>query len=189
MAMAARTEEQVRRKSPAMQSAVPYLTTTAVPKPRYRELPEERPAAPQRKPKQKARPRVHLHPISSGFTIVCLLTAAFLILLVISGSVQLYEATSEVADLNDELAAAQQTQTTLQNQFESKIDLDYVEQVATTQLGMLQPAPNQVVYLDLCEPDHAEIVKTEQAQRSGGVFSALRDGVTGMIGYFREYFS
>lgn len=110
-------------------------------------------------------------------------------MLVISGYVQLYEATSEVADLNDELETVQQEQATLQSQYESKIDLDYVEQVATTQLGMLQPAPNQVVYLDLCEPDHAEIVKAEQTERSANIFSALRDGVTGMIGYFREYFS
>lgn len=187
--MAARTEERVRRKNPAVQSAVPYLTSTAVPKPQRRELPEERPVVRERKPQKAIRTKPQMHPISSGFTVVGLLTAAFLIILVISGYVQLYEATSEVADLNDELETVQQEQATLQSQYESKIDLDYVEQVATTQLGMLQPAPNQVVYLDLCEPDHAEIVKAEQTERSANIFSALRDGVTGMIGYFREYFS
>ena len=188
--MTARTEERIRRRNQAVQSAAPYLTSTAVPKPQHRELPEERPAVRERPPHQKAiQAKPQIHPISSGFTVVGLLTAAFLIMLVISGYVQLYEATSEVADLNDELEAVQQEQATLQSQYESKIDLDYVEQVATTQLGMLQPAPNQVVYLDLCEPDHAEIVKTEQTEHSANIFSALRDGVTGMIGYFREYFS
>ncbi len=147
--MAARTEERVRRKNPAVQSAVPYLTSTAVPKPQRRELPEERPVVRERKPQKAIRTKPQMHPISSGFTVVGLLTAAFLIMLVISGYVQLYEATSEVADLNDELETVQQEQATLQSQYESKIDLDYVEQVATTQLGMLQPAPNQVVYLDL----------------------------------------
>lgn len=186
--MTARTEERIRRH-PTVQSAVPYLTSTAVPKPQHRELPEERPAVREWKPQKAVRTKPQIHPISSGFTVVGLLTAAFLIMLVISGYVQLYEATSEVADLNDELEAVQQEQATLQSQYESKIDLEYVEQVATTQLGMLQPAPNQVVYLDLCEPDHAEIVKTEQTERSASIFSALRDGVTGMIGYFREYFS
>ena len=189
MAMAAPTEERVRR-NPAVQSAMPYLHSTAVPKPQSRELPEERPAIRERQLPQKAvRTKPQVHPVSSGFTIVGLLTAAFLIMLVISGYVQLYEATSEVADLNAELGAVQQEQATLQSQYESKIDLDYVEQVAMTQLGMLQPAPNQVVYLDLCEPDHAEIVKTEDTEHSTNIFSALRDGVTGMIGYFREYFS
>lgn len=186
--MAARTEERIR-KNPAVQSAVPYLTSTAVPKPQHRELPEERPVVREQRPQKAVRPKPQIRPLSSGFTVVGLLTAAFLIMLVISGYVQLYEATSEVADLNDELEAAQQEQATLQSQYESKIDLDYVEQVATTQLGMLQPAPNQVVYLDLCEPDHAEIVKTEQTEQSANIFSALRDGVTSMIGYFREYFS
>ena len=147
---------------------MPYLTSTAVPKPQRRELPEERPVVRERKPQKAIRTKPQIHPISSGFTVVGLLTAAFLIMLVISGYVQLYEATSEVADLNDELETVQQEQATLQSQYESKIDLDY---------------------LDLCEPDHAEIVKAEQTERSANIFSALRDGVTGMIGYFREYFS
>ena len=53
--MAARTEERVRRKNPAVQSAVPYLTSTAVPKPQRRELPEERPVVRERKPQKAIR--------------------------------------------------------------------------------------------------------------------------------------
>ena len=76
--MAARTEERVRRKNPAVQSAVPYLTSTAVPKPQRRELPEERPVVRERKPQKAIRTKPQMHPISSGFTVVGLLTAAFL---------------------------------------------------------------------------------------------------------------
>jgi cell division protein FtsL len=186
MAMAARADGHFKDRQTKIPGAAPYLASTAVPKPRHQALPEERPAVRERK---RTVVREKTKSGTSPFTVVGLLTAAFLIMLVIAGYVQLYEATSQVADLNDQLEAAQQNQVALQSQYESKVDLDYVEEVATTQLGMTQPAANQVVYLDISEPDHAEIVVAEEETTSANVFTALWDSVNAIIGYFRAYFA
>ncbi len=166
----------------------PYMTSTAVPKRMPRQLPEER-LHPERRPAVRQRTQPRQRPAISVFNLVATLAAAFLVVLVITGYVQLFEATSEVADLTDELEAVQATQATLLSQYESKIDLNYVEEVATTELGMMQPAANQVVYLDLCEPDHAEILTVEEQQQRTTIFTALWDSIRGVIGYFRAYSS
>lgn len=76
--MAARTEERVRRKKSGRTERGALSDLDGGSKTPAPELPEERPVVRERKPQKAIRTKPQIHPISSGFTVVGLLTAAFL---------------------------------------------------------------------------------------------------------------
>ena len=88
-------------------------------RPEPQHLPEERPL-PQKR--QRAKARTALAP----FTVVGMLAVACLLVLVVFGYVQLFEATSEVSKLENQLSALQSQQTQLQSRYEARIDLDAI---------------------------------------------------------------
>mgnify|MGYP000432290392 CR=1 FL=1 len=81
---------------------------------------------------------------------------ACLLVLVVFGYVQLFEATSEVSKLENQLSALQSQQKQLQSRYEARIDLDAIE-TAAGDLGLTKPSQEQIVYLDLSGADRAEI--------------------------------
>ena len=83
-------------------------------RPEPQHLPEERPL-PQKR--QRAKARTALAP----FTVVGMLAVACLLVLVVFGYVQLFEATSEVSKLENQLSALQSQQTQLQSRYEAQI--------------------------------------------------------------------
>lgn len=111
----------------------------AVPKPRGPGLPEERPR-PVRRQRVKAKTAV------SPFAALGLVAAALMLVMVIFSYVQLYEATSEVGRLQEELAALQEERQALTSQYEGQIDLAAIETRAR-ELGMVQPTSIETVYL------------------------------------------
>ena len=86
-------------------------------RPEPQHLPEERPL-PQKRQRVKARTAL------APFTVVGMLAVACLLVLVVFGYVQLFEATSEVSKLENQLSALQSQQTQLQSRYEARIDLD-----------------------------------------------------------------
>ena len=92
-------------------------------RPEPQHLPEERPL-PQKRQRVKARTAL------APFTVVGMLAVACLLLLVVFGYVQLFEATSEVSKLENQLSALQSQQTQLQSRYEARIDLDAIETAA-----------------------------------------------------------
>ncbi|MDD3164364.1 MAG: hypothetical protein PHS97_00710 [Oscillospiraceae bacterium] len=160
------------------------MTASTAPQRTYRELPVAQPR-PKAQPRPAAKPKRRI----SVFVMAACFSAAFLVLLVITSYAQWYELTSQTAALQDQISQGLTTQTALRSTYESKIDLDYVEQQATTQLGMSQPAANQIVHLDLCGPDHAQVLSVESEVKHESIFSALKNSVAAMVGYIRAYFS
>ena len=67
-----------------------------------------------------------------------MLLAGLMLLLVICGYVQLYEATNEVGQLQDEIATLQEKNDRLQSTYDEKVDLNTVESEAA-KLGMHKP--------------------------------------------------
>lgn len=118
------------------------------------------------------------------FTVVGMLAVACLLVLVVFGYVQLFEATSEVSKLENQLSALQSQQTQLQSRYEARIDLDAIE-TAAGDLGLTKPSQEQIVYLDLSGADRAEIYQEEKTSVFSEIVSAMEQSVSGLIAYLR----
>ena len=95
----------------------PYNTNTARPLPRQPQgLPEERPL-PQREQRVKAKTAV------APFTLLGVVTVVCMLVLVIFGYVQLFEATDNVSKLETKLQSLQQEHAMLESKYEGRIDL------------------------------------------------------------------
>ncbi|MCI8525867.1 MAG: hypothetical protein HFF17_08080 [Oscillospiraceae bacterium] len=152
-----------------------YRGTEAPELPR-RTLPEERPQ-PVRRVRVRAKTAV------SPFAVLGALAAACMMVLVIFGYVQLYEATSQAGDLAEELESMQQQNQLLRSDYEGRIDLGEVEKRAIRELGMIQPTSAQTVYVDLVSADRAEILQEEEVNKLAEAVSALKSSVEGLVSY------
>ena len=99
--------------------------------PERHELPQER-ELPQKRQRVRARTAV------APFTILGAAISACMMILVIFGYVQLFEATSRVSKLESQLQSLQEEQLLLQSKYEGKIDLAGIEEQAET-LGLKNP--------------------------------------------------
>lgn len=148
----------------------------AAPEIQHPQLPEER-RRPVRRVRVKARTAV------SPFAVFGMLAAACLLVLVIFGYVQLYEATSQAGDLADQLESLTQENQLLHSEYEGKIDLAAIEERATRDLGMTQPTSSQTVYLNLAGSDRAEVLQEESSNPLTAVVNALKSSMESLVSY------
>ena len=139
------------------------------------ELPDERV---QEQPYRRVRARTAIAP----FTLAGILTVACLMILVIFGYVQLFEATSRVSKLESQLQSLQEEQLLLQSKYEGKIDLAGIEEQAET-LGLKKPSQEQIVYVNLAGTDQAEIYKTEKSSILSEIIGAVEQSISDLIAY------
>ena len=85
--------------------------------------------------------------------------------LVIFGYVQLFEASSSVSRLENQLASLQEQQMMLKSKYDAKIDLTAAEQHAT-EIGLTKCQPEQIVYVSFTGTDQAEIYHQQPQPRS-----------------------
>ena len=105
-----------------------------------------------------------------------------MLILVVFGYVQLYEATQKVSGLESELTALMKEQVILESLYEGGIDLDYVENRAA-ELGFSVPAKEQTVYLNLSGSDKAEIYHVEKTSFIQRVIQAIQSSASGLVEY------
>lgn len=140
-----------------------------------RRLPEERPAA---QPRIKAKTAVAPFTLIGSVAVVCML------ILVIFGYVQLFEASSSVGKLQNRLTSLQQEQVTLRGKYEGRIDLRQIESRAS-EMGLALPKPEQTVYLNLSGSDCAEIFREEKTNVFADIVAAFEQSVTDLVAYLR----
>ena len=97
-----------------------YEDGRAYEQPRRQQLPEEQV---REQPYRRVKSRTAIAP----FTLVGMLTVACLMILVIFGYVQLFEASSSVSKLENQLANLKEQQLMLQSKYDAKIDLAAAE--------------------------------------------------------------
>lgn len=148
---------------------------TAAPEIQHPGLPEER-LLPQKRKRVKAKTAV------APVGVLGLMVVACMLILVIFGYVQLYEATEQVSSLENELTGLMQEQVVLESLYESGIDLDYIEQRAE-ELGFGVPSKDQTVYLNLTGTDKAEIYAVERANIFQRVIRAIESSASGLVEY------
>lgn len=105
-----------------------------------------------------------------------------MMILVIFGYVQLFEATSRVSKLESQLQSLQEEQLLLQSKYEGKIDLAGIEEQAET-LGLKKPSQEQIVYVNLAGTDQAEIYKTEKSSILSEIIGAVEQSISDLIAY------
>jgi len=103
---------------------------------------------------------------------------AFLGVLIIFGYVRIYETDAQAAALRQQIAALEQEQARLQQNYDSSIDLVAVREQAQA-LGMREPRPDQIVYLHLSGTDHAEIMPAGSAR--GSLLTVLQELFLGIL--------
>ena len=153
------------------------LFETALPKQRPAQLPEEKPIKqPKYAPKAK--------PVFAPLAVVGLIVVMVLLMLVVHSYVQLYEASTRVGELEQSLSAAQTNTAKLRSTYESRIDLAKIEARAR-ELGMSQPSPRQMVYLNIPGADHAEVIQVDRRNYPKKILDAIVSSFQGVLEYFR----
>lgn len=153
------------------------LRGTAVPKPHSAPLPEEKPL---RRPRNAPKAKHVLAP----FGIAGMVVVAVLLMLVIHSYVQLYEANSRVGHLEKEISSVQANTAKIRSAYESRIDLAKNEARAR-ELGMSQPSPRQMVYLNIPGADHAEVIQVDRRNYPKKILDAIVSSFQGVLEYFR----
>ena len=148
---------------------------SAAPEIQHPGLPEER-VLPRKHQRVKVKAAVSLTAVAGLMVVTCML------ILVIFGYVQLYEAAEQVSTLESQLSTLQQEQVILESRYESGIDLDYIKQRAT-ELGFGVPTKEQTVYINLSGSDQAEIYSTEKTGLLARIIQAIESSASGLVEY------
>ena len=148
---------------------------SAAPQIERRGLPEERTL---RQDERHVRAKVAIAPVS----VFGLLVTVCMLILVVFGYVQLYEATEHVSSLKSELSDLRQEQVVLESLYEGSIDLDYIEAQAGA-MGFAVPDREQVVYLNLVGSDKAEIYSVEKENIFRRIIGAVETSAGGLVEY------
>lgn len=153
----------------------PDYQGSAAPEVQHPDLPEE-----QRRPKRVR--RVKVKAAVSPVAVIGLLTVTCMLILVVFGYVQLYEATEQVSTLQSELSDLQAQQVVLESLYEEGIDLDSIEERAA-ELGMRLPTKEQTVYINLSGDDQAEIYSAEKTNIFQRILQAIERSASGLVEY------
>lgn len=140
------------------------------------------PGLPEERVLPEKRQRVKVKATVAPFAVLGMMVVACMLILVVFGYVQLYEATERVSGLESELSSLRQEQVVLESLYESSIDLDYIEQWAA-ELGMGLPTQEQTVYLNLTGTDRAEIYTVEKSNIFQRIIQAIESSASGLVEY------
>ena len=129
--------------------------------------------------KAKVRPAQHLSPVMAvGFAAV-----AVMMVLMVMCYVELTTISNHVVSMRAEAETLQTQQVTLMTKYEQAFDLTSVKEAALA-AGMSMPSDSQIYYIDLSEPDNAEVYE-EEASGAGEVLQEIGDGISAAVEYFR----
>lgn len=132
---------------------------------------------------ERARAEVRPAGAVAPFAVVGFLAVAVFAVMLITSYAQLTVANDEMVSLRRELSQLKEENVTLSAQYEKVFDLATVE--AAVEDTMVRPTGDQVVYIDLSEPDTVIVFEEEK-----GAFGlqAIADGIGSIFSSITEYF-
>lgn len=151
------------------------LTGSTAPEIERQGLPEDRPLPLNHR---HVKAKVAIAPVS----VFGMMVAVCMLILVVFGYVQLYEASERVSTLKSQLSDLRQEQVVLESLYEGGIDLDMIEAQAG-EMGFAVPERDQIVYLNLVGSDKAEIYQTEHENIFQRVINAIETSAGGLVEY------
>lgn len=117
------------------------------------------------------------------FAVVGFLAVAVFAVLLLGSYTQLTVEYNEMVGLKRELSTLQAQNATLSAQYEKVFDMATIQQAVGG--SMVRPTSDQVVYIDLSEPDSVEVFGNA---KNGNVLTDLVKGAKDMLGGVVEYF-
>ncbi len=146
----------------------------AAPAPEQQEVLRPRPNV---RPKERtlARPRVQVREAGkvSPFAVVGFLSIAVMAVMLLMCCVRLTILNDESAHLRNQLSQLQAEEADLLARYELAYDLQAIEAELLSSGAMVRPASDQMVVLDLSEPDN--VVVYDQTEPTDGVVNAVKD--------------
>ena len=110
---------------------------------------------------------------------LCLILAGLLLM----GYARLTMVSGEMVGLRSQLTSLQKEHATLSAEYEKVFDMDTIEQAVGG--DMVRPTDDQVVYIDLSEPDTVVVYGEEGGYVLASVLDSVRSFFGGVIEYFR----
>ena len=126
--------------------------------------------------------RVKVKAAVAPFAVVGMVAVVCMLILVVFGYVQLYEATEQVSTMQSRLESLHEEQRVLQSLYEGGIDLNEIE-LRAAELGLAQPTASQTVYVNLSGADHAEIYAQKDTNLFVRIIRAIESSASGLVEY------
>jgi len=118
--------------------------------------------------------------------LVSLAVCTMMIMLVILSIAQVYQKTQEVSGLEDEITSLKQTIDDLELKLDEKNDIRLIEQMATTELGMVKEDSLQRKYISLSDGERVDLIEDTSADSSG--MGTMLSSIFSVFSNFFEYF-
>ena len=152
----------------------------AAPAPERQEVLRPRPNV---RPKERtlARPRVQVREAGkvSPFAVVGFLSIAVMAVMLLMCCVRLTILNDETAHLRNQLSQLQSEEADLLARYELAYDLQAIETELLSSGAMVRPASDQMVVLDLSEPDN--VVVYDQTEPADGVVNDVKDFLDNLL--------
>jgi hypothetical protein len=124
----------------------------------------------------RLRPGEDVAPLSVMGMVAVAVLAAFVICL----RIQLNDLNTQLNTSSTQLSQLEKEEDALLTQYEQMFDMGSIESGMLTSGKMTKPTSSQSVYLELAEPDHAEVFQNEE-----GVFQTIRNKLMEIVEYFQ----
>ena len=147
-------------------------------------------------PQPQVRPRVRVRTRAkvqvreqervSPFAITGFLAVAAIAVVVLFSYIQLYQVNTEAVELRNELTALKTEEAKLSARYEKTFDLQALEDSLISSGAMVQPKSNQIIYLDLSEPDSAVVYgQEEEPDGLRSLLEQIKTILADAVEYFR----
>ena len=140
---------------------------------------------PRTRTKSKTKLRVRTQQKVSPFAIVGFLAVAAFAVVVLLSYVRLLEVSDNVVRMKSQIEELEKKEEILTAQYESTFDLNSIEEQFISSGTMSKPRTDQVVYIDMSEPDHAQIIDEET---DGDRIKSTADSIQEFFAMAVEYF-
>lgn len=143
---------------------------------------------PRERVRTRTRTRVQVREQESVsiFAVTGFLAIAAIAVVVLLSYIQLYQVNSESVTLRSQLTELKTEEAKLSAQYERTFDLKAIEESLLSSGTMVKPKSNQVIYLDLSEPDNAVVYdQLETGSGVKGFLERIQQMMGGVVEYFR----
>ena len=127
----------------------------------------------------RVRPAGYVAPTAViGFALV-----AVMAVLLLAGYAQMTKVSDQIIHLRSEEASLREENAKLRTAYELAFDLKSVEERVAASGMMIQPQPDQIVTLNVSEPDSAKFYQDQS--ESGSLWGEVEDTVDNLVAFFK----
>ena len=142
---------------------------------------------PRVRPRERSLTRTRVQVREAGqvapFAVIGFLAVGVLAALLLLCYTQFAVVNDQVIHLRNELSDLQAENVTLSAQYERVFDMERIQ--AAVGDTMIRPTQDQIVYVDLSQPDSVVLYGQDSAKGMSGLLQGIQEIVTGAVEYFK----